>query len=135
MCEYQVSYINAIQQAIESLMSYFFDNTNINKVAHYAFSDQKILRDSYMKIHSRQAQNLKQLAMKQINLLNLRFFGFDFKSLQQQCSALMGVRCNDYGFEIDEQEQGTLQRSPTILLNSLGVQQASQSSKFAELHT
>lgn len=95
-------------------MSYFFDNTNINKVAHYAFSDQKILRDSYMKIHSRQAQNLKQLAMKQTNSLNLRFFGFDFKSLQQQCSKLMGVDCNDYGFEVDDQEMSSLQRRPTI---------------------
>lgn len=29
-------------------MEYYFDDSNISKVAHYAFSDQKVLRDSYM---------------------------------------------------------------------------------------
>ncbi|CAL6017332.1 GTPase-activator_protein [Hexamita inflata] len=93
--KYQQIYQKEIELAIESLMNYFFDECNINKVAHFAFSDQKVLRDCYMSLHYKQSWDIKQLALKHENSINLRFFSFDFQSFKSKCSKSLKLVPND----------------------------------------
>ena len=75
-------------------MEYYFDDSNINKVAHYAFSDQKILRDSYMQLQFKQSWNIKQFALKLEHSINLRFFNYDYASFKNKCAKLIKTKAN-----------------------------------------
>lgn len=56
-------------------MDYYFNDSNINKVAHYAFSDEKILRDSYMTLQNKYANASKQLSYKIKSSVDMGTFG------------------------------------------------------------
>lgn len=86
---YQEQYITRIKAAIITLMDYYFNDSNINKVAHYAFSDEKVLRDSYMALQNKYANASKQLSYKIESSVDLCAFGQEYLELRRKCGTAM----------------------------------------------
>ena len=59
-------------------MDYYFNDSNINKVVHYAFSDEKVLRDSYVTLQNKYANASKQLSYKITQPVDLDLLGSQY---------------------------------------------------------
>lgn len=77
-------------------MDYYFNDSNINKVAHYAFSDEKVLRDSYMILQSKYANASKQLSYKIGSSVDLCTFGQEYLDLKSKCGTAMKISFNTH---------------------------------------
>lgn len=91
---YQERYIARIKATIITLMDYYFNDSNINKVAHYAFSDEKVLRDSYMTLQNKYANASKQLSYKIESSIDLCAFGQEYLELKRKCGTAIKICFN-----------------------------------------